>query len=66
MESAQFILFHGGKPLLGAEKFRKLPTLTGFGEAAQVSILRLAISARVIRWYIFKPKIPIWVNFGGP
>jgi hypothetical protein len=20
----------------------------------------------VARWYIFKPKIPIWVNFGGP
>jgi hypothetical protein len=21
---------------------------------------------RVARCYIFKPKIPIWVNFGGP
>jgi hypothetical protein len=21
---------------------------------------------RVAIWYIFKPKIPIWVNFGGP
>jgi hypothetical protein len=21
---------------------------------------------RVARWYIFKPEIPIWVNFGGP
>jgi hypothetical protein len=20
----------------------------------------------VARWYIFKPKIPIWVNLGGP
>jgi hypothetical protein len=20
---------------------------------------------RVARWYIFKPKIPIWINFGG-
>jgi hypothetical protein len=20
----------------------------------------------VARWFIFKPKIPIWVNFGGP
>jgi hypothetical protein len=20
----------------------------------------------VARWYIFKPKIPVWVNFGGP
>jgi hypothetical protein len=23
------------------------------------------LSSRVARWYIFKPKIPIWVNFGG-
>jgi hypothetical protein len=21
---------------------------------------------RVARWYIFEPKIPIWVNFAGP
>jgi hypothetical protein len=21
---------------------------------------------RVARWFIFKPKVPIWVNFGGP
>jgi hypothetical protein len=21
---------------------------------------------RVARWYVFKPKIQIWVNFGGP
>jgi hypothetical protein len=21
---------------------------------------------RVARWFIFKPKIPIWGNFGGP
>jgi hypothetical protein len=20
----------------------------------------------VARWFIFKPKIPTWVNFGGP
>jgi hypothetical protein len=23
------------------------------------------VSIRVARWHIFKPKIPIWVNFGG-
>jgi hypothetical protein len=23
-------------------------------------------ASRVARWYILKPKIPIWVNFGGP
>jgi hypothetical protein len=22
--------------------------------------------SRVARWFIFKPKIPIWDNFGGP
>jgi hypothetical protein len=24
------------------------------------------VSVRVARWFVFKPKIPIWVNFGGP
>jgi hypothetical protein len=24
------------------------------------------LHTRVARWYIFKPKIPIGVNFGGP
>jgi hypothetical protein len=23
------------------------------------------VEIRVARWYIFNPKIPIWVNFGG-
>jgi hypothetical protein len=23
-------------------------------------------ASRVARWHIFKPKIPLWVNFGGP
>jgi hypothetical protein len=25
-----------------------------------------ALKSRVARWFVFKPKIPIWVNFGGP
>jgi hypothetical protein len=25
-----------------------------------------AVMPMVARWFIFKPKIPIWVNFGGP
>jgi hypothetical protein len=25
-----------------------------------------ACPGRVARWFVFKPKIPIWVNFGGP
>jgi hypothetical protein len=24
------------------------------------------LCSRVARWFIFKPKIPVWVNFGGP
>jgi hypothetical protein len=24
------------------------------------------VGSRVARWFIFKPKIPIWVNFGSP
>jgi hypothetical protein len=23
------------------------------------------VQARVARWFVFKPNIPIWVNFGG-
>jgi hypothetical protein len=26
----------------------------------------ILLSAGVARWYIFKPIIPIWVNFGRP
>jgi hypothetical protein len=25
-----------------------------------------AYVGRVARWFVFKPKIPIWINFGGP
>jgi hypothetical protein len=28
--------------------------------------VRNGLGGRVARWYIFKPKVPIWVNFGGP
>jgi hypothetical protein len=24
------------------------------------------VDCRVARWFVFKTKIPIWVNFGGP
>jgi hypothetical protein len=26
----------------------------------------LGRSSRVARWFVFKPKTQIWVNFGGP
>jgi hypothetical protein len=28
--------------------------------------VEMYIEIRVARWFIFKPKIPIWINFGGP
>jgi hypothetical protein len=28
-------------------------------------LLHKRIWCRVARWFVFKPKIPIWVNFGG-
>jgi hypothetical protein len=31
-----------------------------------VSSLSEPVQSRVARWFVFKPKIPIWVNFGGP
>jgi hypothetical protein len=34
------------------------------GEPGSLNLTLLC--GRVARWYIFKPKIPIWVNFGGP
>jgi hypothetical protein len=27
---------------------------------------KIAVRNRVARWFVFKPKIPIWENFGGP
>jgi hypothetical protein len=29
-------------------------------------LLWLGSATRVARWYVFEPKIQIWVNFGGP
>jgi hypothetical protein len=33
---------------------------------AGISALCSSVLARVARWHSFKPKVPIWVNFGGP
>jgi hypothetical protein len=27
---------------------------------------RKGVTYRVARWFVFKPKIPIWEKFGGP
>jgi hypothetical protein len=31
-----------------------------------LSAFFLPLPNRVARWFVFNPKIPIWVNFGGP
>jgi hypothetical protein len=31
----------------------------------EMSVYQIQMSTRVARWFVFKPKIPIWVNFGG-
>jgi hypothetical protein len=30
------------------------------------NLVNLPVQSRVGRRYVFKPKIPIWVNLGGP
>jgi hypothetical protein len=32
----------------------------------EINFTASGFECRVARWFIFKPKIPIWVNFGGP
>jgi hypothetical protein len=29
-------------------------------------LLKTGLWSRVARWFVFKPEISIWVNFGGP
>jgi hypothetical protein len=42
--------------------------LQAFHECASLPTptLALPLKARVARWFVFKPKIPILVKFGGP
>jgi hypothetical protein len=37
-----------------------------FSVLKQTQLLGMCLHCRVARWFIFKPKIPILVNFGGP
>jgi hypothetical protein len=32
----------------------------------QLELSLSCVGSRVARWYIFRPKITIWVNYGGP
>jgi hypothetical protein len=29
------------------------------------TVMSRIVSSTVARWFVFKPKLPIWVNFGG-
>jgi hypothetical protein len=50
--------------------FRRLPIRSGHGGLVASIGLEPAApkqgNVRIARWFIFKPEIPIWVNFGGP
>jgi hypothetical protein len=49
-----------------SEKF-PLKFLTGMPiRQLPVRNLKNGFVHRVAGWFVFKPKIPIWVNFGGP
>jgi hypothetical protein len=44
------------------------PTMEHIYIASYIKPHRVAVGSefRVARWYVFKPKIPIWLNFGRP
>jgi hypothetical protein len=52
-------------PVLVCCTKKNLATLMG-GIFSQLKLGQLRFPGRVARWFSFKPKIPIWVNFGGP
>jgi hypothetical protein len=58
-------------PDLGRRWSYTLYRVTGLGEFSPIGRLFTLDSlyigvARVARWFVFKQKIPIWVNFGVP
>jgi hypothetical protein len=48
------------------ENVLKPETTTSFRHDRLLSEFRKRIETRVARWFVFKPKIPILVKFGGP
>jgi hypothetical protein len=53
----------------------RLPTSKGLGPIVKIETFvptpqlardAIGLARRVARWSILRPKIPIWVNFGGP
>jgi hypothetical protein len=44
--------------------FKKVFAIERFGRKTNKHSSSV-VFGRVARWFVFKPKIPIWVNFGG-
>jgi hypothetical protein len=54
--------------LVALQHFYLLLRLHSFAVFVFLEAIRphLSVARRVARWFLFRPKIPIWVNFGGP
>jgi hypothetical protein len=39
---------------------------SGENSPKKQNVTKRGIKSRVARWHVLKPKIPIWINFGGP
>jgi hypothetical protein len=46
-------------------KFSNVFFFLGFSDSFPRKKLNKKTKKRIARWFAFKPKIPIWVNFGG-
>jgi hypothetical protein len=55
-------------PVIGSSWYRKLSSFfgTGLGFVSGLKYFIRSVYTRVARWYVFKQKISIWVNCGGP
>jgi hypothetical protein len=51
--------------MLQRTALQKVPKTLHTGEIRTRDLL-IRWRSRVARWFVFKPKIPIWVNFVGP
>jgi hypothetical protein len=61
-------VFNAMFPRVGSSFKKSIPELANpnFSYIAHLCMMQKMFQGRVARWYFFKPKIPIWVNFGGP
>jgi hypothetical protein len=57
--------FHSKPPRIKLEK-KDLPADPSTAQISGKRNAPVTKTVRVARWFLFKLKIPIWVNFGGP